>query len=54
MMSYLNFTSGVYFGIQIIVSSHTELRCPECRVLVSIKIEDLPPNVLLMRILEGN
>lgn len=37
----------------MIVSSHSELRCPECRVLVELKIEDLPPNVLLMRILEG-
>lgn len=35
------------------MSSHTELRCPECRVLVDIKIDELPPNVLLMRILEG-
>lgn len=39
--------------IKVIVSSHSELRCPECRVLVDIKVEDLPPNVLLMRILEG-
>lgn len=37
----------------MIVSSHSELRCPECRVLVDVKVEDLPPNVLLMRILEG-
>lgn len=37
----------------MIVSSHSELRCPECRVLVDIKIDDLPPNVLLMRILGG-
>lgn len=36
-----------------IVEKHKELRCPECRVLVPCKIEDLPPNVLLMRILEG-
>ncbi|XP_018572961.1 SH3 domain-containing RING finger protein 3 isoform X3 [Anoplophora glabripennis] len=36
-----------------IVQKHKELRCPECRVLVQIKVEDLPPNVLLMRILEG-
>ncbi|XP_014219417.1 SH3 domain-containing RING finger protein 3 isoform X2 [Copidosoma floridanum] len=36
-----------------IVSTHRELRCPECRILVNAKIEDLPPNVLLMRILEG-
>lgn len=39
--------------MQEIVASHIELRCPECRVLVELKINDLPPNVLLMRILEG-
>ncbi|XP_058457926.1 E3 ubiquitin-protein ligase SH3RF1 [Malaya genurostris] len=39
--------------LEEIVSSHQELRCPECRVLVDIKIDELPPNVLLMRILEG-
>ncbi|XP_066999315.2 E3 ubiquitin-protein ligase SH3RF3 [Anabrus simplex] len=39
--------------LEEIVSTHKELRCPECRVLVNSKIEDLPPNVLLMRILEG-
>lgn len=37
----------------MIVASHQELRCPECRVLVDVKIEDLPTNVLLMRILGG-
>lgn len=36
-----------------IVHKHKELRCPECRILVQAKVEDLPPNVLLMRILEG-
>lgn len=36
-----------------IVDSHKELRCPECRVLVDVGIDELPPNVLLMRILEG-
>ncbi|XP_008204006.1 E3 ubiquitin-protein ligase SH3RF3 isoform X2 [Nasonia vitripennis] len=39
--------------LEEIVSTHRELRCPECRVLVSAKVDDLPPNVLLMRILEG-
>ncbi|XP_066154616.1 E3 ubiquitin-protein ligase SH3RF3 [Euwallacea fornicatus] len=39
--------------LQEILQKHKELRCPECRVLVNGKIEDLPPNVLLMRILEG-
>ncbi|KAJ8922832.1 hypothetical protein NQ315_007867 [Exocentrus adspersus] len=36
-----------------IIQKHKELRCPECRVLVQVKVEELPPNVLLMRILEG-
>lgn len=39
--------------LEEILSTHRELRCPECRVLVDAKIEELPPNVLLMRILEG-
>ncbi|GLH05836.1 Endophilin-A [Gryllus bimaculatus] len=39
--------------LEEIVSTHKELRCPECRVLVDAKIDELPPNVLLMRILEG-
>ncbi|XP_033211112.1 E3 ubiquitin-protein ligase SH3RF3-like isoform X2 [Belonocnema kinseyi] len=39
--------------LEEIISTHRELRCPECRVLVDIKVDDLPPNVLLMRILEG-
>lgn len=39
--------------LEDIIETNKELRCPECRVLVEIKIEELPPNVLLMRILEG-
>ncbi|KAL4709226.1 hypothetical protein ACJJTC_010526, partial [Scirpophaga incertulas] len=39
--------------LKVIVESHKELRCPECRILVEAKVEELPPNVLLMRILEG-
>ncbi|XP_017078547.1 E3 ubiquitin-protein ligase SH3RF1 [Drosophila eugracilis] len=39
--------------LQDIVASQNKLRCPECRILVSCKIDELPPNVLLMRILEG-
>ena len=39
--------------LEEIIATHKELRCPECRVLISTKLEDLPPNVLLMRILEG-
>lgn len=39
--------------LEEIYHKHKELRCPECRILIKIKIDDLPPNVLLMRILEG-
>lgn len=39
--------------LEVIVSSQGSLRCPECRVVVDMKIDELPPNVLLMRILEG-
>ncbi|KAJ8865901.1 hypothetical protein PR048_033424 [Dryococelus australis] len=39
--------------LEEIVSTRKELRCPECRILVDVKVDDLPPNVLLMRILEG-
>ena len=39
--------------LEEIVTTHKELRCPECRVLVATRLDDLPPNVLLMRILEG-
>uniref|UniRef100_T1HKK2 RING-type E3 ubiquitin transferase n=1 Tax=Rhodnius prolixus TaxID=13249 RepID=T1HKK2_RHOPR len=39
--------------LEEILRTHSELRCPECRILVETRIEDLPPNVLLMRILEG-
>ncbi|XP_022913310.1 E3 ubiquitin-protein ligase SH3RF1-like isoform X2 [Onthophagus taurus] len=39
--------------LEEIVDRHKELRCPECRILIHTKIDDLPPNVLLMRILEG-
>ncbi|XP_047470548.1 E3 ubiquitin-protein ligase SH3RF3-like isoform X4 [Penaeus chinensis] len=36
-----------------IVQNLKELRCPECRVLVEVPVEELPPNILLMRILES-
>lgn len=39
--------------LEEIVERHKELRCPECRVLVPSKVDELPPNVLLMRLLEG-
>lgn len=41
------------FSFKEIVYSQKELRCPECRFLVETPVEELPPNVLLMRILEG-
>lgn len=36
-----------------IQSMRKELRCPECRVLVEEDIDNLLPNILLIRILEG-
>ncbi|XP_056012716.1 E3 ubiquitin-protein ligase SH3RF3-like isoform X4 [Ostrea edulis] len=30
-----------------------ELRCPECRTVVEIPVEELPSNILLIRLLEG-
>ena len=36
-----------------IQSARKELRCPECRVLVEEDIDNLLPNILLVRILEG-
>ncbi|KAG8334747.1 E3 ubiquitin-protein ligase sh3rf3 [Homalodisca vitripennis] len=39
--------------LEDIYTTNRELRCPECRVLVDARIDELPPNVLLMRILEG-
>jgi E3 ubiquitin-protein ligase SH3RF len=42
---------------QVIVASHKDrpLICPECRLTCppNIKVDDLPPNVLLCRIIEG-
>lgn len=53
MTHLMNIFVSRLFRSQEIVISHKELRCPECRMLSSVKIDDLPPNVLLMRILEG-
>ncbi|KAM8976734.1 E3 ubiquitin-protein ligase SH3RF3 isoform 2-T2 [Pelodytes ibericus] len=39
--------------LQSIVSSRNELRCPECRVLVDCGVDDLPANILLVRLLDG-
>lgn len=36
-----------------IVSSRNELRCPECRTLVDCNVDDLPNNILLVRLLDG-
>ena len=38
--------------LEDIVSSQSELRCPECRTLVAKKIDDLPANILLVRLLD--
>ena len=35
-----------------IVEWRKELRCPECRVVVEEHVDDLPANILLVRILE--
>ena len=35
-----------------IVETRKELRCPECRILVEEDVDDLPANILLVRILE--
>jgi E3 ubiquitin-protein ligase SH3RF len=39
--------------LEEILARQSELRCPECRTLVTVRIEDLPPNILLVRLLEG-
>ncbi|KAM5181907.1 E3 ubiquitin-protein ligase SH3RF3 [Mantella aurantiaca] len=39
--------------LQSIVSSRNELRCPECRILVECGVDDLPANILLVRLLDG-
>ncbi|KAK3100537.1 hypothetical protein FSP39_021488 [Pinctada imbricata] len=39
--------------LQEIVSTKRELRCPECRTVVDIPVNDLPSNILLIRLLEG-
>lgn len=36
-----------------IVERRKELKCPECRVLCVEDVDDLPANILLVRILEG-
>ena len=39
--------------LHTIVHTHKELRCPECRVLIKQKVDDLPSNILLIRLLDG-
>lgn len=53
LLSLLLYIKCFLFALQDIVASQHKLRCPECRVLVNCRIDELPPNVLLMRILEG-
>ena len=39
--------------LEEIVCAKNELRCPECRTLVNISVDELPTNILLIRLLEG-
>lgn len=39
--------------LQGIVGSRGELRCPECRTLVDCAVDELPSNILLVRLLDG-
>uniref|UniRef100_A0A8D0CNA2 RING-type E3 ubiquitin transferase n=1 Tax=Scleropages formosus TaxID=113540 RepID=A0A8D0CNA2_SCLFO len=39
--------------LENIVSSRNELRCPECRILVDCGVDELPANILLVRLLDG-
>lgn len=39
--------------LQGILSSRSELRCPECRTLVDCGVDELPTNILLVRLLDG-
>ncbi|XP_060682020.1 E3 ubiquitin-protein ligase SH3RF3-like isoform X1 [Hemiscyllium ocellatum] len=39
--------------LEKIVSSRSELRCPECRILVDCGVDELPANILLVRLLDG-
>uniref|UniRef100_A0A4W3JUD1 E3 ubiquitin-protein ligase SH3RF1 n=1 Tax=Callorhinchus milii TaxID=7868 RepID=A0A4W3JUD1_CALMI len=39
--------------LQGILNSRSELRCPECRTLVECSVDELPTNILLVRLLDG-
>ncbi|KAJ8012997.1 hypothetical protein DPEC_G00048710 [Dallia pectoralis] len=39
--------------LENILSSRNELRCPECRILVGCEVDELPANILLVRLLDG-
>ncbi|XP_054459301.1 E3 ubiquitin-protein ligase SH3RF1 [Anoplopoma fimbria] len=39
--------------LQSILGSRGELRCPECRTLVECAVDELPSNILLVRLLDG-
>ncbi len=39
--------------LKAIVASRQELRCPECRRLVTENVDELPGNIMLIRLLDG-
>ncbi|XP_036303870.1 E3 ubiquitin-protein ligase SH3RF3 isoform X1 [Pipistrellus kuhlii] len=39
--------------LESILCSRRELRCPECRILVGCGVDELPANILLVRLLDG-
>lgn len=39
--------------LESILCSRHELRCPECRILVGCGVDELPANILLVRLLDG-
>uniref|UniRef100_A0A8C9WGE4 RING-type E3 ubiquitin transferase n=1 Tax=Scleropages formosus TaxID=113540 RepID=A0A8C9WGE4_SCLFO len=39
--------------LENILCSRNELRCPECRILVDCGVDELPANILLVRLLDG-
>lgn len=51
MFVEFRFDSSDFFSQQL-ASRSKELHCPECRQLVNKKVEELPKNVLLIRLLE--
>lgn len=39
--------------LEEIYNTKNALHCPECRTLVTLRVDDLPPNILLIRLLES-